>query len=417
MSRCATDACAAAVVGRGAPEHPHRTIAWIIRGDESYGVRQGTLSLLQGLRELGWCTPVVSLRRGDTASASERLGCGVYYVEQNLASRPDGGIWRKVLHFAVHQRQTRKVSTSIAAVLRPMHPDGIHIPWPDLVTVAGQVAASLGVPCLWHLPTVIRDSKLFGAPVVALFYQWQCRQYRILPLANSRATAATLGGLWVKPKVLHLGVDAHRFDPDRVSPVRRGDLGIPQDALVFGMFGRVLPEKGQDRVLKAIASVQTTGPELHLLIVGDPTHGPYAEHLRQIAAEHNMSGRLHLLGHVEDTERYYAAVDVAVNAFLGVEGFGLSVVEAMMMGKPVLVHALGGPAETVIDGVTGWHVPEPTVPAFVQGLRRALATREEWPQMGAQARQDALRNFSIDAFTTRYIAVVERTLADRADRR
>ncbi len=392
-------------------------MAWIIRGDETYGVRQGTLSLLQGLRERGWRTPVVALRRGDTASACERMGCAMHYVEHDLASRPRGGTLRKAVHFVSHQRETRNASKSIAAVLRPMHPDGIHFRWPDLVTVAGRVAKTLRVPCFWHLPTVIRDARFLGIPIVALFYQWQCHRYGILPLANSQATAATLGSLWVKPRVLHLGVDANRFDPGHVEPIRKVQLGIPFDATVLGIFARLCPFKGQDRVLRAVISMneKEAEPTLHLLLVGGPCDSPFAQALRQTAAGVGVSHRLHFTGHVDEPERYYPAVDIPINACVAAEPFGLSVIEAMMMGKPVLVHALGGPAETVLDGVTGWHVPDASVEAFAHGLRRALADRFRWQEMGTQARKHAIKNYSTDSFCSRYIQIVGQHVAERAN--
>jgi len=395
---------------------PHRTIAWIIRGDESYGVRQGTLSLLRGLRALGWSTLVVALRRGDTASACERMGCATHYLEHDLTSRPEGGTLGKAVHFVAHQRETRNASKSVSALLRPMNPDGVNFCWPDLVTLAGQVAKSLRAPCFWHMPTVIRDGRFLGVPVVSLFYQWQCRRYGILPLANSRAVAATLGDLWVKPVVLHLGVDVHRFDPGHVKALHRGQLGIPSGATVLGIFARLCPFKGQDRVFQSVLATRGMEPGLHLLLLGGPCDAPFAQSIRQAAAAADASHILHFAGEVQEPERYYGAVDLPVNACVAAEPFGLSVVEAMMMGKPVLVHALGGPAETVIDGVTGWHVPDASVEALARGIRRALDDRPRWPTMGTQARKHAIENYSTDAYCSRYVQIVERTLANLANR-
>ena len=100
---------------------------------------------------------------------------------------------------------------------------------------------------------------------------------------------------------------------------------------------------------------------------------PYTEGLQRFAEQHGMADRLHFAGLVPDPERYYDAIDIAVNSRITPEPFGLSVVEAMMMGRPVLVHALGGPAETVVDGVTGWHVNDPSAESFAAGIERALS--------------------------------------------
>jgi glycosyltransferase involved in cell wall biosynthesis len=148
----------------------------------------------------------------------------------------------------------------------------------------------------------------------------------------------------------------------------------------------------------------------HLLLLGGPADGEFAGELRSLATQLGIASRLHLLGNVPDPERYYGAIDIAINAYLGAESFGLSVVEAMMMGKPVLVHALGGPAETVIDGVTGWHVHEPTVEGFRQGLLRAFGDREKWPGMGAAARERALEHFTLSRQAQQYVKIVRQRL-------
>jgi len=74
----------------------------------------------------------------------------------------------------------------------------------------------------------------------------------------------------------------------------------------------------------------------------------------------------------------------------------------------VLAHALGGPAETVLDGETGWHTPGASVDDFAAGIRRALAERDRWAQMGARAREIALQRYAIDGYVDRYLALVRR---------
>ncbi|HEX8913534.1 MAG TPA: glycosyltransferase family 4 protein, partial [Humisphaera sp.] len=273
-------------------------------------------------------------------------------------------------------------------------------------------ARALGVPCFWEMPNVLGDRYPFG--LNRRIYQRQCRRFGVVPLSNSAYTGASLGGP-IRARVMHLGVDATRFDPDRVAPVTRAELGIPADAVVLSVVGRLEPQKGQDRVLRAMLTVgaDAGAPPLHLLLLGGPTDGPFAAELRSIAAAAGAAGRLHLLGTRPDPERYYGATDVAVNARVDAEPYGLSVVEAMMMGRPVLAHALGGPAETVVDGTTGWHVGDPTAEALAAGLRRALADRPRWPRMRQAARAHALAHFTVERQAAFFTGVVNEVLAGR----
>lgn len=381
-----------------------RTIAFLIRGDETYGVRQGTLTLLQGLREVGWCTPVFSMQKGVTATTCREFGFEVHDSGFDLPRRPDGGTWSKLRHHLNLGSVSRQISRWLADGLRREHADALHVRWPELVTVAGRAALACDVRCFWHLPTVIRGGRLISLP--AMFYQLECWRYGVVPLANSKGTAATLGKCLIKPKVLYLGVDAKRFNPTTVHGITRAELGIPENAAVFGMFGRIVPEKGQGRVLEALLSITDANIPLHLLLVGGPDESPYVDSLRQTARRANAEDRLHVQGQVDDPERYYNLVDVAVNAFLGSEGFGIAVVEAMMMGKPVLVHAKGGPAETVVHGETGWHAEKATVEVLANTFRMALSNRSKWEEMGKAARTRALNNYSTTAFCKAYGTIV-----------
>jgi glycosyltransferase involved in cell wall biosynthesis len=283
--------------------------------------------------------------------------------------------------------------------------------WPTLSRVAGVAAHSLGVPCFWEMPNCVSDNYPFH--INRRLLQRQCSRYGIVPLANSRYTAATLGEELVKPIAMHLSADPSRFDPETVEPFPRADLGIPADAIVLCIAARLHPSKGQLEIWEAMLRCHAEGADLHLLLLGGPVDGTVGQELVRRAEAAGLRDRLHLVGLVPDPERYFLASDVVVNSRIDAEPFGLTVIEAMMMGRPMLVHALGGPAETVIEGETGWHVTSPTVPAFARGIERALADRPRWPEMRAAARQHALRCFATRVHACNYAEVVQAVLGTR----
>ena len=86
--------------------------------------------------------------------------------------------------------------------------------------------------------------------------------------------------------------------------------------------------------------------------------------------------------------------DVILSARLTAEPFGLTVIEAMAMRRPVLAHGAGGPGETILDGETGWLIDAPTPEAFAQGLRRMMDDRGRWGEMGLAAEAHVRSNFS-----------------------
>ncbi|MEM6394592.1 MAG: glycosyltransferase, partial [Planctomycetota bacterium] len=266
------------------------------------------------------------------------------------------------------------------------------------------------VRCVWEMANTVSSGLPMG--LNGRLYRRVCRRYGALVLANSDHTGASVAGPGVEPVTMHLGVDRGVFDPEQVQGVSRSELSIPEGAVVLGVVGRLNASKGQERLWAAVLRhVErgvgvVVGADLHLVLLGGPTDGETAERIKSMAAAAGATDRLHLVGLVDEPQRYYGLMDVAVNSRVDPEPFGLSVVEGLMMGVPTLVHALGGPAETVSDGVTGWHISDPSVEGFESGLTRVLGDREQWPAMGEQARAEALRRFSVEAQVERYLAAL-----------
>ncbi len=383
--------------------HDDTRIAWLVAGDERLGVAQAVRGLVSAVRPLGVEPTVISLADGPFTQSMRGLGFAVEVL--NVAPLPTlrGRLPNKMWLALQVWNAARSVRPQLAGALRASRAKAVHVLWTNLMSPTAMAAHDTGIPCFWEMPNVMGRYPL---GINRRILQHTLRRWNVMPLANSSYTAATLGNHPVKPIVLYPGADAQRFDPGRKDFITRGQLGIPADAIVLGIFGRIRPAKGQALILEAMAQLPSAYTNAHLLLLGGPTESEYADELRLLAKRLGVMERLHLYGNVPDPERYYHLVDMAINARIDPEPFGLSVVEAMMMGKPVLVHALGGPAETVLDRETGWHVQEPTVEGFKAGLLRALGEREKWEVMGAAGRKRALEYFSLSRQAKEYVSIV-----------
>lgn len=392
-------------LARQIPAWGRARVAWLIGGDEAFGTRQAVRGLATAVRPVGVEAVFLSLADGPFARGLRAAGFSVFSL--GLAQPPHlrPSVFQRPLDYLRLRRYQRQAADVILKAAGQFGPQALHVLWPDQMPLAGAVAQRLGIPCLWEMPNAINNHSPAGA-FGRWFYQRQAARYGITVLANSRYTASTFGRRPVKPHVVYLGADAARFDPARVAAIPRGELGIPEDAIVLGIFARLEANKGQDRVLAAMLPLARQY-RLWLMLVGAvATDGPFANALRSRAAAAGLADRLCAVEVTASPERYYGAVDIAVNATVGPESFGFSVVEAMMMGKPVLAHALGGPAETILDGVTGWHVANPSVEAFREGLERALAEQARWREMGAAGRARALEEFSLDRQAGQYVELL-----------
>ena len=178
-----------------------------------------------------------------------------------------------------------------------------------------------------------------------------------------------------------LGVDMSRVSivPCGVNPANFTPDGpaLPRDEPYrhrIATVSRLVPRKGVDDVVRALASVEDT----LLLIAGGSARDrldddPEVRRLREVAASCGVSERVRFLGSLEraDVPPLLRSSDVLV-ATPWYEPFGIVPLEGMATGTPVIATAVGGMIDTVADGVTGIHVPPQDPEAIAAALRRLL---------------------------------------------
>ena len=212
------------------------------------------------------------------------------------------------------------------------------------------------------------------------------------------------------------GVDTERFDPARVTPERvakiRAAWGLdPADPRpVLLLAARLTGWKGQGLAIQALARLGSSDGAL-LVLAGKAEKPAEAEALRAAAARSGVADRVRLVGPVDDMPAAYALADLVLAPSTLPESFGRGVVEAASMQRPVLASTLGGPAETVLHGETGWLVAGRDPDGWARAMEEALASpREARARMGRAARERAVRCFSLGAMTAATFQVYRRLL-------
>ncbi|MEM1423654.1 MAG: glycosyltransferase, partial [Planctomycetota bacterium] len=231
-----------------------RRLGYVISGREQYGPRRAALGLCDELRARGWAVHIYAIEDGPFARElrEQRYPCdalserGIPLVGGSPAARAAGAL--RML------RGARALRAPLAQRIARDRVDLLHVRWPNLVAIAGHAAHSAGVPTIWQLPNIVGDGHPFD--LNKRFFRRLCRTRSVLPLGNSLYTARTLGGD-IEPRFLHLAVDQTLFDPDRYTPgvdgaPTRADVGLPDGAIVLGIFARISPQKGADRIARAI---------------------------------------------------------------------------------------------------------------------------------------------------------------------
>lgn len=190
------------------------------------------------------------------------------------------------------------------------------------------------------------------------------------------------------------GVDVARFDPKTIGDgsAQRAELGIPQDAVVVGMIGRLVREKGVAEFLSAAAMLADRFPEAWFVLVGERLSSDHAEGVEtEIAAAQGALGRrLIMTGLRQDIPELLAAMDVFCLPSWR-EGMPRTIIEAMMMGKPVVATDIRGSREEVVREETGLLVPTRCPEQLAQAIGRCVADPVWAQQLGGAGRLRARR--------------------------
>jgi glycosyltransferase involved in cell wall biosynthesis len=290
----------------------------------------------------------------------------------------------------------------IAALMRASRPDVI-VSWMSKAHLyAGPVARALGIPSAWFqhgLPTrkdpLDRLATLIPAHTV---------------LAPSQTVAAAQQALWPsrRVKVIHPGVEMHDLaDTEAHAPSELlSSIGIPAGAQVVGVVARLQRWKGIHVLLEALPRVLACHPKVHAVVVGgDHALEPgYREELLELARTLGITGRVHLAGYQPDPVSWMRAFDVVVHASDN-EPFGLVVLEAMALGKPLVAGRAGGPTEIVRDGTDGFLVDFGDHFHLAERIGRCLADPGLSRQIGEAAAARA-REFSAKRFANGVVAAL-----------
>ena len=200
-------------------------------------------------------------------------------------------------------------------------------------------------------------------------------------------------------------VDVPAFEAVRAARAGR------QGAATVITICRLVPHKGVDVLLDAMAAVRREIPAARVLIVGD---GPERGALERRAACDDLDGAVQFCGPVNNAERamLLAQADVFVLASRprpdGTirEGVGIAVLEAAACGVPVVVSRLGGLCDSVIEGVTGVAVPPDGPAALADAIRQLLSNPEQAQRMGAAACAHVSEHFALQAQVKRFAALL-----------
>lgn len=220
---------------------------------------------------------------------------------------------------------------------------------------------------------------------------------RIISISGATDQVLDEHGYGDKKAKIYLGIDTEQFVHSDASRARmRNQLGLPQDAVVFGCAAQFIEWKEHLTVLRAFEQLAQTYPDIHLLYCG-PNHNDayYHEVVGQIESS-RFGDRVRLLGTLSDMPEFYSAIDCFVLASR-YETFGYVYVEAMSCHRPVIGCRAAGPLEIIVDSETGYFTNMSDPADLANQMEKYLTSPERIEQHGHAGRSRVVEIFSKEA--------------------
>ena len=260
------------------------------------------------------------------------------------------------------------------------------------------IAALTGVPVMWH---VFYTS--LAAPIAPLHARLAASKGVKSIVCVSEPTTRLFPHVKGKVRVVHDAIDIDAFDAGNLSPMLRREFGFPEDAVVFGSQGRILPRKGYMEMVRAARiAVDAMTPDerrrARFFVLGDTPEDMRPNHLeecRALVGELGLAGTFFFPGYKSDVRPYVGDFDVAVIPSVYEDPLPRAVLEAMALRKPVVAFDVGGIGEMVKDGVTGALVRgnPPDIEGLAAAMLRYLRNPALRAKHGAEARLHIERDF------------------------
>jgi glycosyltransferase involved in cell wall biosynthesis len=262
----------------------------------------------------------------------------------------------------------------------------------------GRFAAKLaGIPIVIHTPhghvffgyfgSLKSKAFIFLEKLASLFTD------RIVALTNRERDDYRKYKIAAEGKlvVIHSGIELDKFKEPSFNEKQnfKEELGIPENYLVVGTAGRLVPVKGLGFLVEAAKQITSQYHDTFFILAGD---GELRESLEKKASELGLKDNIRFLGWRDDIARIIFVFDVFALPSLN-EGMGRVLVEAMACGKPIVASSTGGIPDLVIHGKNGFLVPAKDSKELARYIQFLLEDKGRREKMGVAGKEMAA-NFS-----------------------
>jgi glycosyltransferase involved in cell wall biosynthesis len=199
-------------------------------------------------------------------------------------------------------------------------------------------------------------------------------------------------------------------NPDMI----RKELKLAPSCKVLGIIARVVEDKGHEYFLRAVKKIRNGRfPNIKVLIVGE---GPFIKKTKELAGQLNLQNVVLFLGNLQDVTYALAVIDIFVLPAIWREGFGLSIIEAMAVCRPVIVTNIWSLNELITNRVNGLLVEPKDVDGLAKAIEQLIQDNELRETIAHNGCEMVKREFSIPNMSSRMNLVYESVLKNSAEK-
>ena len=355
------------------------------------GIESVAWELTEGLNRAGLRTDVLCSNQG-LGTAHGRADSGYDVVRAGSLGM---ALSTSMAHAMLYQLQRMAAGRDVVHV---------HMPDPMAAFAIWATRPKAALVVHWH-SDVIRQRKMLKL-YEPLQHWLLARAAAIVATSQAYADASEPLQRWrSKVAVVPIGIsDNHSFAcSEKARAIRQRYRGR---RIVFSL-GRMTYYKGFDVLIDAAAAL----PDDCVVVIGG--QGELFDHYKAMVLKRGLAGKVHLLGHINDDElpSHFEACDVfCLPSTARAEAYGVAILEAMVMGKPIVASDIAGSGVpwVNVDGSTGFNVPVGQPRPLAEALTRVLTDAPLRQTLGAAARQRYVQDFNSELMTRRVVELYQR---------
>ncbi|WPY00805.1 Glycosyltransferase family 4 protein [Candidatus Trichorickettsia mobilis] len=215
-----------------------------------------------------------------------------------------------------------------------------------------------------------------------------------------------------KIRIIYRGVDPNYFTQANISDELllkfKNKYRVPKSIPVILLPARMTEWKGHINLIEALNKIKHL--DFYCLMVGDLSkHPAFAKKVMDRITELKLQTKIQIFGNELDMLGLYGIADLVLSTSIEPEAFGRTIIEGQSMEKLVIATNIGGAAETIIDGVSGYHVKPNNIDDLADKIQHCLAIlgSNQAKELTAYARQSVLDNFSLKSMLNKTLSIYD----------